>query len=405
MIRHKGSLVLGLCVIAVFALFTPAEVGAAEANYTRGTQLYGQRKFKEAAAYLTRAVKASPRNSNAYYYLALSYHQLGDYKNARSTYKRIIQLFPNTEVYRRADAALKKIDPNYAYKTKAGSGGTSRSTAVTRSQSSGDILPNHCRVPYTRQGNHLFVTAELNNRRIPMIFDTGAESCVFGQNHLKQLGIKPPSGKHHGLSLGVGSSKGVKTWNMRATLKLGSIKRTNFPISVHENLPAPPLLGQSFFRDFEYTIDPEPAKTILFTRKSTGGSSTRRTIAGSNYSVPFTREGNELIVKVQVNGREIPMYFDTGAHGVTMAPMHVKRLGLKIPEDAKDSMAVGIGGATRSKKFNVRSMKMGPVFKRDMPVTVVEQSTMKHPLLGQTFFKDWQFTIDNEKNVIRFVRR
>jgi len=168
---------------------------------------------------------------------------------------------------------------------------------------------------------------------------------------------------------------------------------------VQEVMPADPLLGETFYKDYEYTTDPG-ANTITFHKKGATAS-----LYGDKYAVPFTREGNELVVTAQVNGKSIQMYFDTGADNIAFSPMHLKQLGLEIPEEHGEGMSIGVGGTTRTVHFNVDSIKLGPVEKRNIEVGVVDQSQMPHPLLGQNFYSGWQFTIDNDRHVIRFLRR
>src|SRR5262249_46381828 len=155
------------------------------------------------------------------------------------------------------------------------------------------------RIYYTPVGNSMRVDAQLNGRGTSMVFDTGAETCVFGKNQLQQAGLTLPTGKADGLASGVGSGKPIETWKMRVDLKVGPILRKNFLITVQEDLQSEPLLGQSFFKDFEYTVD-TGAHSIQFKKRglaSAGGGGGR-----DNYTVPFAREGNEMVVDVEVNG-------------------------------------------------------------------------------------------------------
>jgi predicted aspartyl protease len=66
---------------------------------------------------------------------------------------------------------------------------------------------------------------------------------------------------------------------------------------------------------------------------------------------------------------------------------------------------LGIAGETRAFNFDISRMKMGPVEKSEVPVTVIDGSAMKYPLLGQPFYKDWQLTIDHQNHVIRLLHR
>jgi predicted aspartyl protease len=249
-------------------------------------------------------------------------------------------------------------------------------------------------------GTSFMVKVFVNNRPIEMVFDTGASLIVFGKNHLSQLGIAPPPANRPAdfYTSGVGSSGAMPCWEMKADVKVGDMLIPNCPIGVMQYLPSDPLLGQTFFKHFAYTID-YGAKSILFTRKNA--------VVASNVgvSVPFVREGNEMVVMAEVNGRPYEMYFDTGAMGCAFTASDIKALNITVPEDAHVGTSIGVGGATRSVFFPINRLKLGPIEKRNMEISVVEAANMGRPLLGQTFYEGWQYTIDNEKHCINFLRR
>ena len=254
------------------------------------------------------------------------------------------------------------------------------------------------------------VDAEVNNRHIAMVFDTGAEVCAFGKNHLKELGIAPPQGRPTGYAMGVGDGGMIPTWEMNVDLKLGGIYRKNLPISVQDNLPGEPLLGQTFFNDFHYTID-NGANSIHFVTKqsprapvvaSRGYSPSAST--ADRYAVPFTKVGNEMVVVADVNGKPIRMIFDTGASATVFTQENIRQLGITIPEDAEPERHVGIAGDTAGVGFPVSRMRLGPIEKSSFRISVIQGLT-GYPLLGQTFYGDWQYSIDNAAGMIRFVRR
>ena len=238
-----------------------------------------------------------------------------------------------------------------------------------------------------------------------MLFDTGAESTVLGRNHMKELGLPVPTGKHHGEAHGVGEGGAQKVWMSKADVSLSNITRKNFPIMVQEYMSGMPLLGQTFFQDFKYTVD-NAAHCIHFVKRSRdSGGSIYASLNNDRNAVPFRRMGNEIVVDTEINGKKIPMFFDTGASGVALSPEHLRQLGLEIPEDATTSMSQGIAGDTLCKMFPVSSLKVGPIEKRNFEIGVVMQSNMPYPLLGQTAYSDYQYTIDYNKKLIYFVRR
>ncbi len=382
----------------------------ADTFFDQGVRFYNQRNFSAAIQYFVQSQKNSPFDANAAYYAALTYHQMGDSARAKAQYKDVITRFPSTQAAQLSAAALKQLDPNYmrqsASQSSAGGGHAGVWSATSGGGGSEDTsgLPAETRIYYTPRNNALVVNAEVGHRPIQMIFDTGAEGCVLGKNHLAQLGITPPQGPPVGYSRGVGSSGGIKTWMLQVDMKVGSIERKNFPVMVQEELPTDPLLGQSFFKDFAYTID-NGAHSIVLKRKSSAQSVA--STEPDRYAVPFVREGNEMVVSVEVNGRACPMFFDTGANSsVVFDKTSLAQAGLNVPEDAQVGISTGVGGATRTYSFNVQRVKLGPVDRSDVLVHVVENAAMGRPLVGQGFYGDgWQYTIDNENKVIHFLRR
>lgn len=415
----------------VIFLVVPIPAAAEHQPSLDGINAYQRKDYKEAIRQLQTALKANPYDYTSIYYLALSYQQSGDTKNAKLEYGRLIDKFGYTSAAKNAQVALSYLDPSYLKQLLRRNPGAAPVAATTPAAATAtrviepefrvthdfDNLPNEARIYFqwenksSRENERsMIVDASVNNRSIKMVFDTAAEDTVFGKNHLRQLGVQPPEGPAQTETLGVGSSKGTKTWFMRTNIKVGSIERKNFPISVQEELPTEPLLGQTFFKDFHYTVDStSQSPSIKFIKKTRVAAAPRTTTGGGRSvdrnSVPFRKEGNELVVMVEVNGRPMAMFFDTGAVGCSFSKEHIKSLNLQVPDDAQEETATGIGGSTQSKVFNISRIKMGPIDRSDFAISVVDQTAMKYPLLGQSFLTGWQYTIDNNENVIRFLRR
>jgi predicted aspartyl protease len=99
------------------------------------------------------------------------------------------------------------------------------------------------------------------------------------------------------------------------------------------------------------------------------------------------------------------MYFDTGATGIAFTEDQLKKLNIPIPDDAVVEQHGGIGGSTTGRGFTVSRMRLGPIDKSNVQVSALQSANMRHGLLGQTFYSDFQYTIDTAHNTIRFVRR
>lgn len=384
------------------------------ADGSRAVMLFQQGKFKEALPLFERIAKDNPNDVNALYYYALTLQRSGRLNEAKLKYNELVTRFPTSSA---AQQAIKVLYPPRVMPSQTQSRMTSGSQRVDTSRQynqtgSSDFshLPQEARIYFRREGNSLLVDAQLNNRPITMVFDTGAEACAFGKNHLKELGIPIPQGPPVGMATGVGDGGNIPIWSATADMKVGPIVRKNMEIMVQENLPGEPLLGQTFFKDFRYTID-NGANSIHFVIKQrpptvvASRSYSPSAATADRYAVPFTLEGNEMIVHAQVNGKTIPMIFDTGASATVFTMDHIRQLGISIPEDdTEEERHVGIAGETSGIGFPVSRIRLGPIEKSNFRISVTNGMS-GHPLLGQTFYGDWQYSIDNANKLIHFLRR
>jgi len=217
------------------------------------------------------------------------------------------------------------------------------------------------------------------------------------------MGLPLPQGKIAGVSHGVGDGGPINTWLMPMNVTVGTMDRKNVNVAVQEDLPTKPLLGQTFFRGMAYSID-NSAKCINFVKQGARRGSIYDDPSKAADAVPYTREGNEMIVDVKVNGRTIPMYFDTGAANVLLSKAHAKQLGIVIPDDAPSAQSGGAAGATIVRLVNVDSIRMGQIEKRDFQICVDVSGNLDHPLLGQTFFGDCRYQVDEQHRVIHMRR-
>lgn len=118
-------------------------------------------------------------------------------------------------------------------------------------------------------------------------------------------------------------------------------------------------------------------------------------------SVPFRRgPDGHLYVDCQVNGRSMPMVFDTGAEVCTMGINQLATLGLSIPAGARKERLSGVGGEVGAYSIPTR-ISLGNM-SRTVNVLFMEKSNFA--LLGQTFFKDLQYRVDNSSGRINFSK-
>jgi predicted aspartyl protease len=416
--------------LAIVAFLVSGQVSFADSEYAKGVSSFAAKDYKTALVHIERAIKANPRDQNAIYYKAIISSQLGMKTQAEAAYASLIRNFPGTQAASNAEAALAYLNPRYLHQLKPESlplpstqTQLSPPNAIVNQRTppipDDDLasLPKQAKVYFQNEGKNLLIDASINGQPIQMFFDTGAETVAVGKNHLAQLGIKLPQSKPVGLAYGVGGGGAQAVWSLRVDLKVGNIERKNFPITVQEDMPTRPLLGQTFCQPFTCEVD-NGAKSIRFTKKEDSETA----LHPDPNAIPFTFEGGEKIINVDVNGHTVPMIFDTGAEQNLFTADQARQAGLEIPEDAQMGYSAGIAGKQTSRSFVVQRMKCGPIIKNDVTVTVADtppapdsansassngktqQPGLRHPLLGQEFFGDIRYVVDNQACLIHMRR-
>jgi predicted aspartyl protease len=370
-----------------------------------GINEYQKQNYARAITLFENSLFNDPSNSETFYYAAITYEKLGNYKKALRCYQEILDRFPNSKTAALATDAINRPEFRKVARMKG---------LLTGIDSASDVIPRETWVDFTRVGNSVVVDGVINGNATKMIFDTGASACVFSVDQLKRLGISIPTGAPSSFGAGVGSKYKTPMWNMVADLKLGKIERHNFPILVSANPLPYPLLGENYYHDLEYTID-NPNKIILFKSRSQQNTNSleeqidhraRMTINSSGkyvYNVPFEVDNQSLVVVAKIDGKDCKMIFDTGADVCLFTEFQIQQLGIKVRSTGKTSNLTGTGGITKAPVCIIENAQVGPI-SSPMVCLITNQTLMPKPLLGQTFFKNWHFTIDHVNKVIQFVK-
>ncbi|MCC6979000.1 MAG: retroviral-like aspartic protease family protein [Candidatus Melainabacteria bacterium] len=417
MFRAQKSQFL-VAVLAAFFLLSQACHGS---EYDDGIKALKERRFAEATKLLQRAWWTTQSDPEALYYLAVSEHYQGLTGNALTHYQILLKRYPTNQHCKAALQAISGISlkpgsvdaQNYPKAGQAaasprvntvqtyapGSAGRSRSAAPSQYS-----LPEKATLFFEYNDKQLRVDCFINNRPVKMVFDTGATGVVIGKNQLEELGIKTPEGNPMGTSGGSALDGEQPFWMIKADLKVATIFRPGFPIKVISYNSGPPLLGQTFIQDFDYAID-LPAGAIRLTRKGASNPMHATLPQTQSSSVPFLWEGTKMVVNVEVNGRPYPMYFDTGnsAAAVTFAVSDLKKLNLNTDE-SEGAITGGVTGSGSALRFKVKRLKLGPIEKFDVTV-LANYSALERPLIGQQMYEGYEYTVDNNAKLIKFIRR
>ncbi len=374
-------------------LWLGAPWARAETDFFReGVSFYKQHEYMKAFKSFVHALQLHPENSEAAYYVAVSVHQMGHLDKAREQYQFVIDHYKGTGAAQQAATNLRQMAAAKSAETAA--------------------LPRETWVKYDLHGHTMFVDGYVNNKPMTFIFDTGAERCLLTTTQLKQLGLPMPTGSPTGYGGGVGQAEPVPIWNMNINLKIGRLERHNFPVMVSNVPMEQPLLGQEFYRDFEYSID-SVARAITFKHRSLETPNLVRTIAPALtvdsaghyvFTVPFKKEGDSLIVTPLINGIATPMVFDTGASLCLFSQEEARKAGIVIDGRRPPFSISGIAGKAVAAVGVAANFKLGPIERNNFAVGVSNSATVHKPLLGQDFVGNWQYTIDNQQQVIRFSK-
>lgn len=369
--------------------------------YDNAVGLYNKGQFQPASLGFEKLVKGGKADANTYYYLASTYQKLGKYDLAKKMFENTVAKYPNTPAGGYARQALINLSqPAVRTAAIATTNTTTAATGIsavnTTGGANGENLPAEDRIPIkTGHSGHILVQAQVNGRTLDAMFDTGAESCAMSVAQWCALGLPKPNRDPDSGIAGVG---GVEpAWTVEAPMSLGKFKR-NTKWLISEGFGTTPLIGQTFFKDLQVNLERRSGYVHLVR-----AGSARRDVPYNTMDVPFEKAGNNMLVTVKINGDPIQMYFDTGADGVAMSMMHFHLLGLKFDDQTMVGTSHGAGGSSVTYMTKVHSIELGDIRKYNFPIAVLE-NFLPHPLLGQSFFGDRRYVIDNEAKMIRFFR-
>ncbi|MBY0551927.1 MAG: retroviral-like aspartic protease family protein [Candidatus Obscuribacterales bacterium] len=371
-----------LLTTALLLILATPPSPAQESYWSKGVQLYRQQNFKSALPYF-QAAQQKDQTGDAMYYAGLCQQQLGEISLARATWYVTASRFPNTAAALAASRALAQLSRVYPQ---------SPATPATNTRTTPASPTQIVEVPFSRLATgQILVSGAVNGQPVDMMFDTGASDCFFKQKDFEKIGIAVPASGAKKRYLGIGGE--VSATVVPVNLTVGTLTR-QVAVSVqdpdYQRTSAGndnndyPLLGQNFFGDLTYQLD--FAHDVI------------RFLPSSNSvpedSVPFQRDGNNLVVTVKVNGRECQMIMDTGADSVCFTDKQLAGLGVERPTNANSGVSEGVGGQRVSYVFSIDSIKLGPIEKKNVTSSVALNSDMDKPLLGASFLRGLVITIN-----------
>lgn len=401
--QMRIALVLVLLILSTGPCLADHQFG-----FSEGYSLYSQGQYRKAAdlfsSYLRDETASRENYAAAYYYLAGCYYGMHNLKSARAMYAAVVKSFPQSKEAKPAALMLKRLGAGKPEEKPIQPAGTTSTQQVATAESTGSNrykqeyakLPQENRVRFTRaDGGHMLVRATINKRPMMVMFDTGA-SGYFGKNHLRQAGLPVPTGKPDTYAVGWAGKK-VPSWRSSATVTIGDMTRT-IPITISEHFDMKPLIGRKFVKDLHYEID-EKGGYIIFkkphTHKSGGASDSSLNRA---WEVPIRQKYGNTYVEVEYDRKKRWVLLDTGASMSILSLPTANSLGIQPDAFGPAYTSTGVGGSFKTQLAQV-DMRMGPINKPEFSVHVGGNAG---DAVGQDFLSGFRFTIDKEKNLLRF---
>jgi len=118
-------------------------------------------------------------------------------------------------------------------------------------------------------------------------------------------------------------------------------------------------------------------------------------------AIPFTDRAGIKFVTVLINGVPIEFIFDTGANSVVLNNDALQRIGITQYSTAKKVQSYTAGGMVEGYILRLNSIQAGNILKNNYDIAYVPSSTAN--LLGASFFKDYNYYIDEDYGVIRLI--
>ena len=117
---------------------------------------------------------------------------------------------------------------------------------------------------------------------------------------------------------------------------------------------------------------------------------------------PIRRDGNSVLVTVQINGKEFHLLFDTGASDLLLSRKAAKRLGLT---DLAKTYVSGVQGKSAAALQRADTLALGSITLHSIPITVSSGiPDVSDGLFGGTLLDRYAVTLDFDNDVMIIAR-
>lgn len=372
-------------------------------SFSEGLAAFNQQNYSRAVQLFEHCQVTESPNAKLTLYCALANLNNKNKRRSEQLLRYLVKTFPDSREAKQAEQTLSLIEGKNNGSSKASTKvGVTRSSS-TSADSDDEVdgaelasLPQTAKLRFRHGDNgHMLVDAYLNGHFVKAWFDTGASAFITSKS-LKAAGISPPAREPESYTRGW-AGKAVPMWRVPMKVTIGDLTR-NLMVGVQQSSPDDqetsilPLIGQDFIKGYRYSID-ESGGWIYLTKN--GGESKDYNAA---YDVPCIKRGKDDYVALEVNGKKIAAFIDTGAAHTIMDAATYASLGLTIPADAPAYGMTGVGGGFVCHEVEL-DLRLGPIRRNGFKVMVGGTAGNG---IGQDLMKGWRFTVDHDRNLLRF---
>lgn len=369
---------------------TVTPVPATYKELIQGMGLVNKGDYKAALPVLKAAYQKNQMPMECSYNIGVCYWQMGNIEQAVQYFDFVCKNWPKGEAAKHAEENLKKISPLGTAKLSAVDGPTMNNPAWAKF--------------HVNQYGHMIVNAQMNGVPVRMLFDTGCEVTMATVSQLEEFGVKYKTGATKMRVQGVGGESETRV--ALVNLTVGGLTRPvhvlvqdDSVIKGNQGAAAAldvPLLGENFFSDLTIEVD-GPRERIGFSMPE--GKRPERSLG----SVPFSRQGLNIMIRPKIMGRECDMILDTGASSLAFTDRQYSGLGFSRPTSADSSASLGVGGFREGYRFFIDTVELGPIKKRGVHASLSLNSNFPAPLFGVSFLGGAHFLVEPKLKQIFFL--
>jgi aspartyl protease family protein len=131
------------------------------------------------------------------------------------------------------------------------------------------------------------------------------------------------------------------------------------------------------------------------------------TIEGPGGEVVVTRriDGN-FVVRMNINGTDLPFVFDTGASSVVVRAEDARKIGLDVRDPDYSIPISTANGSAMAADAAIDRLAVGHIALRHVPALVTKVGTLRENLLGMSFLEKLEsFTVSGDRLVLKGRRQ